>query len=179
MATKKKVKEVERELYHVNVLDDSYTEVTREAEPGERWDGDDTYTSHNIRGIELSKEYGDLTLGYKPEAGKMYYLLYVIYSTGDSFHREEGRIEVIDLYRTEEEAYENVKLMKEHYELYRSGWFDKQKSRKMQLSAYSVELKNHEGKEFMFHCPYVGYFDRLSSIEVESVQLAVKSSFKF
>ena len=171
MATKKKVKEVERELYRVRVVDDEHCEVTREAEPGERWDNDDVSYDHYIKGIKLvdHNEYGDIDLGYKPEEGKLYYLLYVTYSTGDSFHREDGRISFVDLYRTREEAEENVKLMREHYEKARDRRFERIKKEK--FNPYSVELKNHEGNVFSFHCPYVGYFERLSSIEVESVYL--------
>lgn len=171
----KKVKKVERELYNVRVLDDSYHEVTREAEPGEQWDGDDTYTSHNIKGIELvgKSGYGDVMLGYKPEMGGTYYLLYVIYSTADSFHCDEGCINFVDLYRTMEEAKENAKLLEKHYRLYEEGHFDRNKDWN---ARYSVQLKNHGGTEFTYHCPFVGYFERLSSIEVESVSL--KSSLK-
>ena len=92
--------------FGIKVIDNSYTIVTKERDPNEEWDGENTYTSHNITGIELT-EHGydtDVVLEYLPTVGKEYYLLYGNYSTGDSFNHHTGQIFYIDLFEDYEFA---------------------------------------------------------------------------
>ena len=89
---------------HIKIIDLSHCETTREADPLNEWDGDDIYTSHNIQGFTVLDSYHDLPVSFSIEDKRKYYLLYVLYSTGDSFHHEEGCIEYISLYQTLEEA---------------------------------------------------------------------------
>lgn len=58
-------------------------------------------------------EFFHLTVPYEPEFGREYYLLYVEYSTGDSFGRDDGRLEFIGLYDDVEIAKENARRIRE------------------------------------------------------------------
>ena len=84
----------------------SYTEVTREHDPSDRWSGEDTYTSWTVTGLSRNKPNGNyraVDIEYEPTG--IVYLVFAVYSTGDSFGLAEGGgFEVIDLYQTYEEA---------------------------------------------------------------------------
>lgn len=70
--------------------------ITRRGDPNDRWDRDDTASSYTINGIVKvgEDEYQDLTVPYEVEKNTNYFLLYCVYSTGDSFgHDADGRIE--------------------------------------------------------------------------------------
>ena len=138
--------------YNVEIVDDEYTEVTRHADPDEQWDADDTDTSHCVRGFKVSDRYYDLSVGFEPEYGKTYFLLYATYSTGDSFSNHGGRIEFVDLYEDENVAWENHRRLDRHGE------------------GYSAKLLHESGEEYMFSVPWVGYFESLENLEVLAVQ---------
>ena len=138
--------------YNVQIVDDVYSEVTRHADPDDRWDADDTYTSHSIRGFKVVKGYYDLAVGFEPSYDKTYFLLYATYSTGDSFSHHEGEIEFVDLYEDENVAYENLRRLQ-------------------QLEAgYSAKLLHENGEEYIFNVPWVGYFESLSDLEVTAIR---------
>ena len=84
----------------INVLNNQRTKFIRGSDPNDEWYERSTYTSNNIYGIELSNsEYGDISsIPFEIVPDKDYYLLYVIYSTGDFFSHHEGRIDYIELY---------------------------------------------------------------------------------
>src|SRR5210317_84780 len=108
-------------VHAISIEDRQTGGVTRAGDPDDEWDRDDTYTDHNIEGFRAAPEedskYFDLVVPYEPEFDKEYYLLYAVYSTGDSFGHDDGSgIEYIGLY-TENEldvARENLDRVKKH-----------------------------------------------------------------
>ena len=96
-------------------------------------------------------------VAFKPEKGKVYHLLYAIYSTGDSFGHDEGRnLEVIGVYKDRKVAEENEKRLREG------------KPEKKGL----VQLKVEGRTELHgYHCAWNGYFESLDRLEVESFLL--------
>ena len=100
----------------IKVIDQFYTETTRDADPEDEWSAEDTSTSHYIEGIEISEKYFDLVVPFEVLPDKIYYLVVGNYSRGDSFHQEEGCIEFIDLYESVEKAKACVSALKEHME---------------------------------------------------------------
>lgn len=137
------------------IQDESYTEKTT-SEPPENEDPyyrDSTHTTHSIQGISLKKRgsrYNEtLELDYQPDADALHYLVYALYSTGDSFGHDSGRIEFIDLFKTESDANDCHELLKKA----KDG---------------SARIKSGGGKAYTFSVPWIGYFDRLESIEIES-----------
>lgn len=145
----------------IEIIDESYTMVTRHGDPNDEWDGDDTETSHHITGFRVLKNgYSDLEVDFKLTPGKPYYLLYAIYSTGDSFHHEEGKIEYIGLYKSLKDAEVNQKLIEKHYK-------ETNESNPRNFdSMFSVELISPSGVKYKQHVPWNGYFESLTSVEV-------------
>lgn len=150
----------------IRIVDITQTVITRPRDPDDKWDGDDTYTSHHIQGflpVKGEKEFRDLDIPFKVSKDKTYYLLYVIYSTGDSFHHEEGCIEFIDLYQTKDKAEIAAKAIEKHYE--------KNKEYNIGKDRYSLPLTRDDLSKIVVCPPWIGYFDRLTSVNVESVTL--------
>ena len=108
----------------------------------------------------------------------MKFIIEITYSTGDSFHNEEGCIETIDFnWHDEKIVDENVNRIKEHYE-----WYQQENERyrrndekvekpKWLLpeieSDYGINFKLDSGMEQRFSCCWIGYFESLSSVEVK------------
>ena len=107
----KKINEIKPLVTHVSIIDDAWTEVTREADPADEWGADDTATMHNITGITIHPKYGDIDCSFKVEPNIDYYLLYYLYGTGDSLSSHTGRIEFIELYRDEKLADKSCKAL--------------------------------------------------------------------
>jgi len=147
-------------LKHIEIEDDSYTDVTRD--PDSEYDGDDTSTSHHITGFRVKKDYGDLEVAFTPERGKDYFLVYAIYSTGDSFSHHDGKICFIGFFEDKKLADENKKRIEENYK--NPGDWNSD-------NHYSVTLIANSGKEWKMSKPWQGYFERLDWVEVQAVQM--------
>lgn len=85
--------------FKVNVIDYVDVDITKEADPDDEWSKESTYESHSIRGIETGPNCYELKVEFPVLPNTPYYLLYYNYSTGDSFGRDEGKIEFVGLYR--------------------------------------------------------------------------------
>lgn len=148
-------------LYSIDVEDDLYGHDTSEADPNDEWSRASTHTDHNITGFKVHPEtqYGDVMVPYVPERGVDYYLLYVVYSTGDSFGHDSGSsVEYIGLYTADElhVAKENERRIEAH----NSG---------------DHELKLHllmpnTSVDFNIYVPWQGYFECLDYVSIETVQ---------
>lgn len=168
-------------MSYVKVIDVVHVSVTREGDPNERWDGDDTYESHHIKGIKVVDEgsYYDFVAAFDVDPSKTYYLLYTIYSTGNSFSHEEGKIQFVDLFETLEKAQKNLKRIEEHNKTYKKlndRWARPSKEEQRELNKlkktfdeWSVRLVTESGREYDFHVPWHGYFERLTTVEIEPV----------
>jgi len=148
-------------LHSIEITDESYSEEMREPQD-DGWDRGDSSVSHNITGFRAAPEkegkYYDLVVPYEPEFGVTYYVLYAVYSTGDSFGHDSGAgIEFIGFY-TEDEldvAKENLRKV--------------ETSR--QAEDYSVILKVPSGsRTFDQHTPWVGYFESLDYADITSIE---------
>lgn len=93
-------------MFSYEVVDHQTTTVTREATK-DQWDVDDTSTHHEIMGIVKTEKngYGDVASSLDLAIGESAYLTYVVYSSGDSFHRDAGRyLYPVALFDTREKA---------------------------------------------------------------------------
>lgn len=140
------------------VINDIYTEVTRERDPTDEWDADDTHQSNSIRGISLTDKdsYYELDTEFALYSGTDYYLVYGIYSTGDSFSQHEGEIAFVQLYLTKEYAERCVKVLKDHDYL----WSDRYYFPKEQEKEREKEKKAARKKD--------KYADQHAKIQLES-----------
>lgn len=147
----------------------SHCEITEERDPDDEWDRDNTSTDHFIEGVAVyhkgdwgSEMHGTVEFDLVPD--KPYYLLYGIYSTGNSFGYDEGEIEFVDLYESVEFAEEMKQRLEKHNE-----------QRDSDDERDSVTLKAEKsGKKIDFLVPWMGYFEHLSYVEIETVYLKEK-----
>ena len=151
----------------ITVVDNSYSQITRERDPSDRWDADDTATYHNIEGIRISDKKGffDLQTTFPVVKGQYYYLVYGIYSTGNSFSHHEGNIEYVDLYFYECLAIRCRTLLEWHYDRAKEDHSLKAEDR------FSVEIPTGTGSWRTFGVPWIGYFERLTALEILEVKL--------
>ena len=164
----------------IKIIYDQYSEITNYRNPDNEWDKDDSYHDYNIKGVAKNSKhvYGEIvSVPFELDPSRVYHVLYVIYSTGDSFSRKEnGAIEFIGVYEDLEQAQENKKRIKEHHKIYEDlkEWGLSPKERKKLkkknkgFEEYSVMLVEN-GQEYKLHVPWHGYFERLSEIEIKPV----------
>lgn len=134
------------------------TEVTRERDLDE-WDADDLRNSTDfigIRVIEDEKEFFDLVTRFDIVPDREYYLVVGFYSTGDSFHVEEGVFELVELFETYEKARACGKKLKDHYEKESEG---------------SVIIETETGDSYKFYPPWIGYFESLERVDIVNLRL--------
>ncbi len=146
----------------VYVIASSQTIVTRPRRENDPWDQDDTSTSWNLVGISTDKE----KFGYKERVSvnfdidprEHYYLLYAVYSTGNSFGNAIGyHFEAIDLYKCPKKAREALKIIEDNEDCVISN----QKK--------TLELLTEDGKVHEYTIPWQGYFEGLDYVKVEMV----------
>lgn len=137
---------------HALINLDFTQEVSNVADSDDPWDQDDVSTIWFIPSeftvTENMDGWGEfLPLNFTPEKGKVYFLVYAIYSNGDSFHHEEnGGCELIGLYTDMEEAERNAEILR------RSNEF----SEKITVN----------GTEMTVSLPWQGFFEDLECVKV-------------
>jgi hypothetical protein len=135
---------------HVCVDYDTYSYITVESDPDDEWSRDSTAADIYINGLHVvsNHNYRDITVSFDVEPGKMYWLVWADYGTGDSFGRDDNKVEFVDLFINEEMA---------------------------QAAAKSVELNGkwirQDGAKGMMYVPWEGYFEHLNSINVQGVKI--------
>lgn len=154
---KAKKKEIKTSSWGVNVIDDWYSEITREADPDDEWSCDDTTESHSIQGIEVVGEdkFGDLIVGFEPKKDQTYYLVYVRHASGCSFCTHYGLLECVNLYETEEKAYKAMNEIES-----KNG-------------AYPIKIETESGGELLVG-GWDDYFGGFDYADVESVKIIKK-----
>ena len=116
------------------------------------------------------------------------YKVTITYDTGDSFHREDGVIEDLEMqWVSIDKAKQALKDIEEHYFFYmmmKKEWnADKNDQKKAKKNAqgkpwyagdrhpyYSVLLENDEGERVSKHAFWTGYFEHLVGGEVGEVE---------
>ena len=137
----------------------SYGEVTREADPSEEYDGNDTYIYWSISGtlIENQSLSADFCAPFQVKPDIDYYAVYVIYSTGDSFSRSEnGCIRFVELFETKEKA---QKLVNTILMLHST------------TEPSSMDYLDENGNKKKCSCEWNGYFESIATCEAKEVSL--------
>lgn len=143
----------------------SYTDVIREADPEDSWDASDTSTSWTANGIHLSEKDGHhaLPADFPIVVGDTVFVVYAVYSTGDSFHRGDGAyLEVISFHKNGTLAHKNAANVKA-----RLGNDDK----------YAMTIEFDNGKKVTRHCPWDGYFESLDYVQVDSFTVGASKRY--
>jgi len=155
-------KEEKPKSYAVNILHTLSCRVTRHADHTDEWDADDLAYQPEVQAVQLSgSEYGDFYLDSEPKVGENFFLVYVIYSTGDSFHHEEGRIEFVGLLKDAVDA----EALAEHI-----------RKSDGSLTRYQVALPSGESIEY-YNGAWTGYFESLTSVNVASIPVTYCKTF--
>ena len=149
--------------FSIKINHNRYTEITREADPNEEWDGDDLSSSHSFNGYQVVKNgigYWDFILSENPNK-KPLYLVYVLHSDGDSFHSEEGCICMVSLVDNYEDA---VKI--------RNAISSDESNRdKNSYKSHQLEITLSTGKVEKIYCgDWQGYFTRFESVNIEPLE---------
>ena len=158
-----------KEQFHVKINKHDYPEITRHRKESQ-WDGDDIAHSWEVDGFELvgEKDSWDFVLDEKPEG--QWYLVCATYSTGDSFHHEEGMISLVSFVKYQSDAEEILKGIEEDYKRYQ----DKECHDHKPLTVF---LPKAERTEDVYTGTWKGYFERLSSAEVKPLGGSMKVTF--
>lgn len=152
-------------MSHIRIKKHKYTESTREPTSDDSWDRGDTSSSWEFESIELLDENDcyDLITKINVEEGKIYYLVTVVFNSGDSFgHDVNGSICMIDLYENEDDAEYAADQIRRHDNSY-DRWTDT-KNREL-------HIKMADGTFKKSYCGWHGYFESLSYVEVTSLKV--------
>lgn len=139
---------------YLNLIVSSEYEVTRDEDPEDRWSVADTYTSWSTHGVELTHVDDEhaLPADFQVAVGDEVHVVYLVYSTGDSFHREEGKcLEVISFHKNSALAHENAERV-------RTG----------PRSDGKIEIEFDSGAKVKRYCNWDGYFESIDNVHVES-----------
>jgi len=169
-------------MAQVKVNYDTWGGVSRYADPDDEWDRDDTWAEHSVRSVTQvgDKDYYDLSTEFELDPSRNYHLVHAVYSTGDSFGHDEGQLEFIGLYSDLEVAKENVRRLEAHNDLYeklnRRSYYGVSKKEQAELKKlektfepYTVRLVLEDGREYDVHVPWHGYFENLTSVNLNTV----------
>lgn len=146
---------------------DCYYEQTRDPDPDDRWDRGNTSTSHYIQGISIvDTEVSDFNLE-NIKVGDVVYVIYAIYSTGDSFGNDTcGGFEVIIMNSNSDIATKNYDIIVKNQNNRDRG---------------TVELTLDNGNIMSYYPPWNGYFENLEDLRLESycVSMSFKNKYNF
>jgi hypothetical protein len=150
--------------------------VTSSADPEDQWDRDDTDTSWDFESLELVGRdgYDTIATNFEVAVGDELHLLWVIYSTGNSFGNDDGgQHELVGLYQNPHVAAQNKERISRHAEWYRNNHRYSTKKKvdvkpEFAKDDYTVVLLSEDGKDVELHVPWNGYFESVDDVRVES-----------
>ncbi len=125
-------------------------------------------TEHHIAGaIKVTEdEYFDLEVN-DDFLNKRVYLLYILYSKGDSFGTSTGNIEYIDVFENYDKALEVKKIIEEDYK--RNPNYDFEPDGKDLKSLFYTKENGNKAK--IPTCIYKGYFEDIESVNIEKITI--------
>jgi hypothetical protein len=139
----------------LRVIHESYTYKTREPNSDDDWDRGDTHTDHTVNGLVIGEDSNCLSLA-DVAVGDKIWLVYAIYSTGDSFgHDSNEQIEFFTVHRNEEVARYNARVLE---------GFDSNADYNRRNKFF---LSLDDGTQFQTVPPWCGYFESLSAVYCE------------
>lgn len=127
----------------------------------DRWSADSYCGYHVLNSVTIAESnQADCVIAGEVKAGDRIFLLWFIYSTGDSFHNHRGYdAEAVAAYTTYEAAKQASDLLQQH---------DK--------NVYTTEVPLGDGTTFSFHPPWYGYFESLDGMWIEEVIISGKKT---
>jgi hypothetical protein len=117
----------------------------------------ESYTNRIGSAVQSQTEYPDVTSTYEITPGEDAWVVWVEYSTGDSFgHGDCNGTEVVGIFRKED--YHAAKSLKEQIHRHAAADFA------------SYRFETSDGQVFESGCaPWSGYFERLDEVHIDRV----------
>lgn len=150
MATKKKTETLATPIRFEYDVYSNYS--YRSPEEYGSWEENNSFSMGEKFWIPKAKNNYHLLVPFVPEAGKDYFVVYCVYSSGDSFGSEFGKYEFLAFFDSEEKASDLIRVLLEET--------------KKEEYKYSVE---HDG--VVYYLPWVGYFESLEELTYRKVQM--------
>ena len=163
-------KKKKNDTFYVHIITNHYEQVTRERDPNDEWDGDDISHEYNIEGFEVVNEKAgwDFVLNENPTGN--WYLVCAYFSTGDTFHHEEGCLSLVSFVKNIEDAKAIVGAIEKDYK-------DYQEKEDWNHKPLVVHLPVANKDEQIYTGTWKGYFERLSYAEVKCLGENMKVVF--
>lgn len=118
-----------------------------------------THTDWTIHGVKWTNVYPDLPAYFEPVVDETYYLLYGVYSIGDSFGYDvDGAFEAIAVFKDHDAALKAKNVLKEHAE--------RAKQDDSSVAKFQCDITLDGTTCISVHVPWTGYFERLSYLEI-------------
>ena len=148
----------------ISIINEHNTIVTKERDSRTEWDNRVTISTNKIEGfkvIEPDEEWGtvDLIVPYEIDSDKTYYLVSVIFTDGDSFNKNAGQIDYVDMYEDAKIANATKKSIENSY---------KDKNEK---DSHSVEIFTNDGTAYKISSNnWTSYFNSLEEVRIDRIQ---------
>ena len=152
------------EVFDIEIVDHETSRNLGGDRYDDEWSRDSYDTAHDIAGFKCAAEsenkYYDLTVPYYPEDDTAYYVLYAVWTTGDSFGTDPGRgIEFIGFYKEDQLDVANENMRKIESDDFNS-----------KSESFSIKLKTPDGTQtYDQSCGWKGYFESLDYVQIDSV----------
>jgi hypothetical protein len=163
----KKEMSMKKKLLYAQIIDYVFSEITRECDPDNDYDNDDLHYNYRFDGYNLSNKNGynhEVIVGqslYKE--GQDVFLVYVLYDTGDSFHREDN-------YRSDVGVFASMNDAKSVYDALRLiNWDDRKDSMNYRTEKIKVMLPDAKQTYEVYSSAWMGYFEQFKSVEIETL----------
>lgn len=161
------------QLYRYDVVDNEFEQQYNwPVDPDNEWARPDTITTHDIKGIVRTPN-GELISELNLKEGDKAYLVYVLYSTGNSFGRDYSKyLSPIHLFDSVEKAAECIKDILEHY--------SQNDENGPNSINYNCPFTGNDGRAVSVCASWIGYFEEIVDVdykEVEVVNFAVARRF--
>ena len=145
----------------IKVITSEYSDSTKDPDTDDKWDRGSTFTSRVILNIAKDNKDYSFETSCLPENGKKYYLLYTMYSTGDSFgSNENSSIEYIELYDTQQKANEALTCI-----------LQSPINKEYSFTENSISIPMNNGEIYKLFVPWNGYFESIYEQGVKEVEL--------
>jgi hypothetical protein len=154
---KKQVEQEQRPEFKIHIVHYEDQEITRHADPEDKWGADSYRLSHRIEGYEVSTSWWDFVLPTHPNNEPLH-LVYALYNTGDSFHTVDNKICFLFLSPHNEDA---VKVLRE---LEKNA-----KEKPEDFHPIVVELPVSKQTVTIGTSDWKGYFESLNGFEIHTL----------
>ena len=146
------------------------THDEREDVPYGSWEKSHSHSVGSTAIIRATARYGGVPVDFEPKVGKTVYLVYMIWSSGDSFGRDDQGSSEQLIYRTREDAEKARAVLLEPLPK-----VETQQSWDEHVASHTVKVPLPSGNGEQTFCrPWFGHFESLDSIDIHELTVVAK-----